>query len=470
MRPGPTRASGTRLLRHPVGLVADLPAAFRALVGDGDGFWLDSAAPDPGRPDARHYLGAGERIFLDGPVLPALRAELEGPAPEADDDAPDFRLGVVGWFEYELRGETTGPAFALDHAPARLLRVDRALAVDAATGEGELIALGPAWEGELADWRDGILAALRPPRPPSPGPAAGFAPIAASRAAEAAIGANPGEGTARFLDSDERYLEHIRACLAAIVDGEAYQLCLTTRVELPGLRPDPVELLARLRATSPTHHAGLVRIGDTALVSASPERFLAVDRHGRVSTSPIKGTRPRGADAAEDTALRAELLGSEKERAENLMIVDLMRNDLSRVCEPGSVEVTALLQLESYAQVHQLVSTVEGRLTAGLGAVDALAACFPAGSMTGAPKRRATELLDRLEGRPRGVYAGAFGWIGRDGAADLAMVIRSVVIGPEGASVGTGGGITSGSVPEEELAEMRLKAAPLLAALGAGNG
>lgn len=449
-----------RLLRHRLGPVPDLGRAYRLLVGDGDGFWLHSGTPDPARPGrARHYLGPGAPVELGAPVLETLRVELDRPAPELDPDAdpgaPEFRLGLVGWFEYELYGETLGLPVSTDRSPARLLRADRALVVDADTAEAELIAVGAAWEGELAQWRDQSAAALA-----AEAESASIPPLDLA-------GEVPGTtvGVPIAVD-DASYLAQIRACQQAIVDGDSYLLCLTTRIELPGIHPDPVTLFEALARQSPAHHAGLIRIGDTALVSSSPERFLAVDRERRVSTSPIKGTRPRGADAAADDALRAELLVSEKERAENLMIVDLMRNDLARVCEVGSVEVTRFLSVESYAQVHQLVSTVEGRLAPGRSIVDVLEAAFPAGSMTGTPKRRAVELLAGIETAPRGVYAGAFGWIGWDGAAELAMVIRSIVLDPSGASIGTGGGITALSVPEEELAEMRLKAAALLAVLG----
>ena len=167
-----------------------------------------------------------------------------------------------------------------------------------------------------------------------------------------------------------------------------------------------------------------------------------------------------------DEELRFELESSEKERAENLMIVDLMRNDIGRVAAVGSVTVTSLLAVESYAHVHQLVSTVRGVLADGLTGIDAIAACFPAGSMTGAPKRSATLILDSLEQRARGIYSGAFGYVGLDGAIDLAMVIRSIVVDGAGSTVGTGGGITALSVPGEELAEARLKAAALLRVLG----
>ena len=263
------------------------------------------------------------------------------------------------------------------------------------------------------------------------------------------------------------YLANIAACQEAIREGEAYQLCLTTEAEVEGAF-DPVEVYARLRAQSPSHHGALLRIGGVSLLSSSPERFLEVDPGAGaiVRTHPIKGTRPRAPDAASDARLRDELLASEKERAENIMIVDLMRNDLARVSEPGSVTVPSLLDVESYAQVHQLVSSIEGRLRAGLDGIDAIAACLPAGSMTGAPKQRATEILDTLEQRARGLYAGAFGYLGRDGRVDLAMTIRSIVLDERGATIGTGGGITALSVPAEEIAEARLKAAALLAALG----
>ncbi|MET0806992.1 MAG: anthranilate synthase component I family protein, partial [Lacisediminihabitans sp.] len=271
---------------------------------------------------------------------------------------------------------------------------------------------------------------------------------------------------ATWADTDAEYLDMIRACQAAIYEGEAYQLCLTTEATVSGT-PDPLGTYLRLRAGSPSHHGGYVRADGVALLSASPEQFLSVTPDGIVESKPIKGTRPRGGTPASDAALARELLDSDKERAENLMIVDLMRNDIARVSEVGSVAVTSLLAVESYAHVHQLVSTVRGSLQQGLGAVDAVAACFPAGSMTGAPKIRAVELLDAIEHRARGVYSGVFGYFSLDGRADLAMVIRSIVIDSNGATVGAGGGITALSVPEEELAEVKLKAAALLAALGA---
>jgi anthranilate synthase component 1 len=417
---------------------------FAALHPDGDAFWLDSG------PGGRAFIGTGARVDLPaGGVLQRLRDEL---APlRVDEPLGALPLGLVGWFGYELRGETTGMPVRErgPHPDAAFLRVDR-LAVVEADGSAELVALGTAWEGELAQWRDATVALASAPEPVE------------ERAAVTRLEATRAEP--RWRDDDPTYLANVRACQAAIHDGEAYQLCLTTEARVEGAF-DALAVFDAVRASGATHHGGLIRIGDVSLVSASPERFLEVSPDRTVRTSPIKGTRPRDPRPDEDARLRGELVASEKERAENLMIVDLMRNDLSRVCEVGSVAVTRLLEVESYRHVHQLVSTIEGSLLPGLGALDAVAACLPAGSMTGAPKLRAIELLDALERRPRGPYAGAFGYLAADGSADLAMTIRTIVVDPDGASVGAGGGITALSVPEEELAEAHLKAAALLAAL-----
>jgi para-aminobenzoate synthetase component 1 len=254
-------------------------------------------------------------------------------------------------------------------------------------------------------------------------------------------------------------------CQAAIDAGDAYQLCLTTEARV-AVTPDPFETYLALRVANPSHHGAFFSAGDVSLLSSSPELFLSVAPDGTIESQPIKGTRRRGMTRERDEALVAELLASDKERAENLMIVDLMRNDIARVSEVGSVSVPRLLAVETYAHVHQLVSTVRGQLAAGLTGVNAVRACFPAGSMTGAPKFSAVTILDRLEHRARGVYAGAFGYFGLDGRVELSMVIRSILLDADGATVGSGGGITVLSVPAEELAEMKLKSSALLAVLG----
>jgi para-aminobenzoate synthetase component 1 len=429
------------VLRHPLGRWVEPAQAWASLLADEpNSFWLDS-----GQGAGVSYLGAGSRVLSGPDVFAALKADLATHR-IADDAGRGFSLGWVGWLGYELRESTLGtPVTRASRYPvSALMFADRALAFDHDTREVTLLALGSAWEGDLADWRSATVAALD---------VAVDLPV--HRPADAAVA---------WADTDEQYLALIAECQAAIHAGEAYQLCLTTEASVD-VRPDPFAAYLALRASSAAHHGGLIRVGDVALLSASPEQFLSVTPDGVVESKPIKGTRARGTTPQADAALRAELLASDKERAENLMIVDLMRNDIGRVSELGSVTVPSLFAVESYQQVHQLVSTVRGRLSPDLDGVDAVVACFPAGSMTGAPKRNATLLLDGLEKRARGIYAGAFGYFGLDGRVDLAMVIRSIVLDPGGATVGAGGGITALSVPRDELAEVSLKAAALLAVL-----
>jgi para-aminobenzoate synthetase len=282
----------------------------------------------------------------------------------------------------------------------------------------------------------------------------------------------PGEGYARAFEEVQRQLRL----------GNSYEVNLTYREQIEsGL--DPVTAYLRLRELNPAPYSGYLQHQGVYLLSSSPERYATIDRHRILEAKPIKGTTARGATSEEDRRQR-DRLADPKFRAENLMIVDLLRNDLSMVCEPGSVNVPALMQVESYESVHQLVSTVRGRLRDDVSTMSALRSLFPAGSMTGAPKRRTMEIIDAVEPTPRGVYAGAFGWISGDGRADLSVVIRSLVgtrtkggstpqegrldTGPSWSYVlGTGGGITVRSTVEEEYAETRWKAARLRAALGA---
>jgi anthranilate/para-aminobenzoate synthase component I len=251
--------------------------------------------------------------------------------------------------------------------------------------------------------------------------------------------------------------------------GNTYEVNLTYRVAR--ISPvDPVTAYLRLRAVNPAPYAGYLQHHGVHLLGASPERFATVDRRRWLETKPIKGTTPRGATPAEDDAQRRLLAEHPRFRAENLMITDLLRNDLAMVCEPGTVTVPALMRVESYPAVHQLVTTVRGRLRDDVGTVEALRALFPAGSMTGAPKRRTMEVIAAVEDSPRGVYSGAFGWVGDGGRADLGVVIRSLVATRSGPSswryeAGTGGGITVHSPVEEEYAESRWKLNRLLGVL-----
>jgi len=427
----------------PLGRWIDPALAYAAVCGDSDSaFWLDSGADAT---TGTSYLGLAAAVItrFEGPVLEWLSSALRESSAEA---SPQPALGYVGWLGYELRGETMGVTVAhrSRYPDAAWLRVERALAFDHATRTVTLLA-----RADIEEWRGVVEQAL-----------AEVNPVAEL------IETPPDQLPATWAYTDDEYLAMIAECQRAITAGDAYQLCLTTEASV-AVSPDPVVTYLALRSSSPTHHGALIRAGEVSLLSASPEQFLSVSPAGVVTTSPIKGTRPRGATEARDWLERSELEGSAKERAENVMIVDLMRNDLARVSRPGSVEVTSLLAVESYAQVHQLVSTVRGQLAEGLTGIDAIAACFPAGSMTGAPKFSATQILERLENRARGVYSGVFGYLGFDGSVDLAMVIRSIIIDPSGSTVGTGGGITALSVPAEELAETKLKAAALLTVLGA---
>ena len=260
------------------------------------------------------------------------------------------------------------------------------------------------------------------------------------------------------------YLDAIAACKRRLELGESYEICLTTQLRAERAL-DPFELYRLLRRINPAPHSAYLRFGDLAVLSSSPERFLGLDRGRRLETKPIKGTAPRSADSAEDGRIAAALCADAKNRAENLMIADLMRNDLGRVCEVGSVEVPALMQVESYAGAHQLVTTVAGRLREDLAVIDAVRAAFPPGSMTGAPKLRTMQIIDRLEPAARGVYSGCLGFLSLGSCADLSVVIRTIVVAGEELSIGTGGAITVLSDADEELAELAVKAEPLLRAI-----
>ena len=267
----------------------------------------------------------------------------------------------------------------------------------------------------------------------------------------------------------QAYLRRVAAAQELIAAGESYELCLTNRIEVTPA-PEGFALYRRLRATSPRPFAAYLGLGGVQVLSASPERFLRVTpgvegAGGRVEARPIKGTRRRGATPEEDAALAEELRTDVKERAENLMIVDLLRHDLSTVCEPGSVEVPSLFAVETHAGVHQLVSTITGTLAAGRSPVAAVRAALPGGSMTGAPKRRSVRLLRDLEGGPRGVYSGVLGYVSVTGAVDLSIVIRTAVIHDGRLTYGVGGAITARSDPAAEWHETYVKAGTLARAL-----
>lgn len=412
-------------------------------------FWLDSGAQAT---RGKSYLGFSDEVTqaTDGSEQQFLDELRNGLTPVTGSGDTRFALGWIGWFSYEFGVALLGEPRQYEEnvAPAVMMRVRAALEIDHETGAMSVI-------GEHQDAIDEWISE--------------FAMLVEDRLnpqQHSETGSSVEVARANWAVDAEEYLRRIEACQASIAAGDAYLLCLTSRAEVVTAE-HPSEVYLRLRTLSPTHHGGYLSAAGITLASASPEQFLSVNAQNVARTKPIKGTRPRGADAQRDEELRAELGRDQKELAENLMIVDLMRNDFSAVCATGTVHVTSLHTVETYEQVHQLVSTVSGTLDGGHDAIDLLARCFPAGSMTGAPKRRAVQLLNTYESRPRGVYSGCFGYFSNDGSADLAMVIRSIVFQDGKASVGSGGGITASSEPIAEIAEVELKAGAPLAALNA---
>jgi anthranilate synthase component 1 len=276
------------------------------------------------------------------------------------------------------------------------------------------------------------------------------------------IGAVSEDDPAKFLLSVERALEYIAA-------GDIYQANLSRawRARLnQGVKPQ--HLYQRLRETNPAPFSGSVHIDDVTVVSSSPERLVSV-RDGWVSTRPIAGTRPRGQTAAADIDLARELHAHPKERAEHVMLIDLERNDLGRICEAGTVQVDELMTIESYAHVHHIVSNVRGQLRANATPGDVLAAVFPGGTITGCPKVRCMEIIAELETTARGAYTGSFGYLNRDGSMDMNILIRSLEVAGDQLSLRAGAGIVADSNPERELAETRAKARGVLRALGSAT-
>ncbi|ABB57364.1 aminodeoxychorismate synthase component I [Synechococcus elongatus] len=264
---------------------------------------------------------------------------------------------------------------------------------------------------------------------------------------------------ADFCQAVDQVKCHIRA-------GDIFQANLTTAFRASQPKDlSPWQLYRRLYQLSPEPFSAYFAGGDFQLLSVSPERFLRLDRDGWVETRPIKGTRPRSADPAHDRQLATELQASEKDRAENVMIVDLLRNDLGRVCRPRSIQVPQLCQLESYEHVHHLTSQVIGQLRSGLTAVDLLRATFPGGSITGAPKIRSMEIIHELEPIPRQAYCGSLFWLGFDGSLDASILIRTLQISQGQVLAQAGCGIVADSDPLDECAEMQVKVQPLLRSL-----
>lgn len=441
-----------------------LDALIRRVVPQDGAFVLD------GGPDSWTFLGFGARQNLRAYGQQVTRSTWNTPPRTSTEDPLDalrrahtpwsfdphdsilpFLGGAVGYLSYDLgRRFETLPCIAQDDLRLPDLHMAWYDVVFAfRNGRGWIVSSGLPHPPESRERHalarlEETLAWLETPPPPPPDPFS-----------------TTGPWTSTF--TRPRYDAAIARIQAHIAAGDIYQANLSQRFDAP-VSGDPADLYLRLRDANPAPFGAFLRYPDFTLVSASPERFLEL-RNGRVETCPIKGTRPRGKTPDEDRRLAEELLNSPKDRAEHLMIVDLERNDLGRVCEVGSVRVPDPFRLEAHPTVWHLVSTVEGRLRQGLDAVDLIRASFPGGSITGAPKLRAMEILEEVEPTRRGPYTGSIGYWSADGSLDLSIVIRTAIVKDHRAYVQVGGGVVADSNAAAEFQETLDKAAALLHAM-----
>jgi anthranilate synthase component I len=408
-------ASGERLQLDAEGLLAGAHAGSDGFLGGLQNWWqaLRPMAPAQASPPSSLPFSGGWLLYLGY----ELAAEIE----------PRLRLPP-----------SSDPLIALAlRAPAAWMR-------DRTSGQAWLMAEA-GFEGMLDEFAQRVRR-LRSQRPP-----------AASRVPPFQI---EEEDPARFLASVGRALQYTAA-------GDVYQTNLSRQWQGSASQlVNPVALYKRLRDTNPSPFAAILRDGDFALLSSSPERLVSV-RGNSVSTRPIAGTRPRGATAADDAVLIRSLLENEKERAEHVMLIDLERNDLGRVCIGGSVQVDEYMSVETYAHVHHIVSNVGGSLRDNVSPIDVIRALFPGGTITGCPKIRCMEIIAELEGCGRGAYTGSVGYLNRDGSCDLNILIRTITVQGASCKFRAGAGIVADSNPAQELAETRAKAEGMLRALDA---
>jgi para-aminobenzoate synthetase len=479
--PKPATASGAELLIRSLPGEASTEALFeRLFTAEEHAFWLDSADA-PTRLAQSSYLGtsagpdrcvltydveagvvqvhgAGATESARGSIFDVLDRELAARSIERPEGAaPNLLGGFVGYLGYELKADCGSPNEHVSDVPdAVLMLANRVIAVDHVQRRTYVLAVRTGEDDSAERWlaeAEDVARELIDDPPTDP------------RLDDQVFG-EPSETHVRFRcgRGREQYLADIVRSQAELAAGESYEVCLTDQISTDA-EPDPFDLYRNLRRSNPAPFAAYLQLGEVAVVSSSPERFLSVDRERRVEARPIKGTTRRSTDPAEDAALKAELTSDEKTYAEHLMIVDLLRNDLGIVCEVGSVTVPELMIVEDYATVHQLISTVEGRLPAERSAPELTRACFPGGSMTGAPKLRTMEIIDDLEAEARGVYSGAIGYFGLDGVMDLSIVIRTIVLRPGRTTIGAGGAIVMQSDPQDEFDEILLKARAPMAAI-----
>ncbi|WP_246037304.1 aminodeoxychorismate synthase component I [Saccharothrix texasensis] len=472
-------ADGTGLRVEVTTVDADLDPAelFRRVFASADtSFWLDSSdhRQQPGRFSYMGGSGGSRSRVAQASVADRtvtirsadrgvevrhesffdwLDEELDLAYPVESPDLAGFALGWVGYLGYELKNDDRPGAGHRSTVPdAALLFSDRAIALDHQHRRAHVLTLMPAAgvDVDQAAWARTTAEVI--------------ASLHGVPAADVAARTPVVDGVS-LRHAPESYLAKIRLAQEAIAAGDTYEVCLTNMITAK-VGMAPLDAYLALRAANPTSYGAYLNVAGVELLSTSPERLLAVDAGGRMSSRPIKGTRPRADDPLHDTELRTALATSEKDRAENLMIVDLVRNDLGRVAVPGSVAVPRLFDVESYATVHQLVSEITSQKLPDAGPGRCVRAIYPGGSMTGAPKKWTMEIIDELEEGPRGIYSGSIGYFSLTGPVDLSIVIRTVVARDGVWEYGIGGAITTLSDPEEELAETIAKARPLTRLLG----
>lgn len=466
-------------LVEPLVPTPDPAATAERLLGQPHLIFLDSAA-DPERLGRYSFLTAAPAAVVrtkgrgGTPALEQARLLLESHEANPVPGLPPFQGGIAGYLAYDYGAvleRLPAPRYDDLALPDAVLGLyDWVIAWDHSSDQAWLISTGVPAAGvrreqraaERLAWVKRLLS----------GPAAGAAgrplvrrPHGAAAPSYPLSGTDSGVGIGlRSTFTRRGYLDAVTRVRDYIVAGDIFQANLSQRLEAP-LEEDPWHLYRRLREVNPAPFAAYLEFDGVGVASASPERFLRLDEQGQVETRPIKGTRPRGLSPLHDAALSRSLHDSEKDRAENLMIVDLLRNDLSRVCRPGTVRVPELFTLERYPTVHHLVSTVVGKLAAGRGPTDLLAAAFPGGSITGAPKVRAMEIIAELEPTRRGIYCGSIGYVSFTRAMDTSIVIRTLVAAAGRVTFSVGGGIVADSDPDSEYQETLDKARALITAL-----
>ena len=461
------------VLHRKLDLYAEPETVFKALYTKSqNAFWLDSNLLEPGLSRfsfignaegphsfvVEYRLGKKLHIRKNGishyykeSIFNFLNRELKSNALQTAELPFDFNCGFVGYFGYELKAECGGSAQHSSQLPdAAFIFADRVIAFDHEKNVIYLLALCKKDQKEESlCWFDSVENQLLNLPPLSP---------IETRKSDLPV-------NLKLSRPHSTYLRDIEYCQKAIREGETYQVCLTNRLLLERPSTSPFEIYRVLRKINPAPYAAYLKLNDLEILSSSPEQFLHVDRNRWVSSKPIKGTRAREIDPLKDAYAKSAFQKDKKERAENLMIVDLLRNDLGKVCKIGTLNVPNLMHIETYATVHQMVSTIKGQLNDQVSTVDCVRSIFPGGSMTGAPKIRTMEIIDRREGEARGIYSGSLGFLALNGCANLNIIIRTIICSPHSTNIGIGGAITALSDPDQEFEETLLKAKALIQTL-----